>query len=99
MEFYEEQWPSTSPSKKNSIVFACRKIHNYLMPEDEMPINFTDESIDEVGTEDDSVMNADGLPEGLLHGGGHREDVVESDLWKKHKKNVKNYAESFIGPG
>ena len=50
------------------------------MSENEMPINLTDESIDEVGTADDSVMNEDGIPEGLLHGGDHREDVVESDL-------------------
>ena len=48
-------------------------------------------------------MNADGLPEGLLHGGDHREDVVESDLEafgrSTKKRKELNYAESFIGPG
>ena len=48
------------------------------MSENEMPINLTDDN--EVGNEDESVMNEDGIPEGLLHGGDHREDVVESDL-------------------
>ena len=69
------------------------------MSENEMPINLTDDN--EVGNEDESVMNEDGIPEGLLLGGDHREDVVESDLeaFGRSTKNVKNYAESFIGPG
>jgi len=64
--------------KKISIVFACCKLHNFIMSETGTSINDMTLSGDFDSTLDE-IMNEEGLPEGLLHGGEHSEDYNQND--------------------
>jgi hypothetical protein len=65
--------------KKMSIVMACMKIHNFLMPSDGIPHRMSD-ALGEVDTSDESLFDENGNPKGLLDGGEHFDDVTENDM-------------------
>jgi hypothetical protein len=67
--------PQSIPMKKKiAIVFACCKLHNFIMSESGVSINILDVSDDSAV---DEIMNEEGLPVGLLDGGDHSDDYNE----------------------
>jgi hypothetical protein len=57
--------------KKIAIVFACCKLHNYIMTEQGVSTTIRDVPGD---SRVDDIMNEEGIPQGLLHGGDHSDD-------------------------
>ena len=64
--------------KKMAMVLACMKLHNFLMPDEGIPINIGD-AVGAVDTLDKNIFDEDGNPTGLLHGREHFDDVSEAD--------------------